>query len=63
MKKLPWEEWNCVESMRSDRDEADKKKSFLNALSYAGSQSLELQYTMLDKAIKKSVHTDKRRIL
>ncbi|KAK2723437.1 hypothetical protein QYM36_001941 [Artemia franciscana] len=47
--------------MGSDGQRVDKKKSLLNPLSLNACLTLELDYAMLDKAIKKSVHADKCR--
>ncbi|KAK2723224.1 hypothetical protein QYM36_001785 [Artemia franciscana] len=47
--------------MGSDGQRVDKKKSLLNPLSLNACLTLELDYAMLDKAIKKSVLADRCR--
>ena len=63
MRKSPKDEWISVESWDLIEKRADKKKSLLNTLPPDTRHSLELEFAMLDKAIKKSVRADKRRSL
>jgi hypothetical protein len=63
MKRSPKDEWISVESRDLIEKRVDKKKSLLNTLSPDARHPLELEYAILDKAVKKSVRAHKRHSL
>jgi hypothetical protein len=58
MKKSPNEERISAESWDLIEKRPDMKNSLLNTFFYDASQSLELEYALLDKSIKKSLPVD-----